>query len=86
MMCQVLSLRPYVSVRVGLLTILAVSLCLTVGCGGRSGPKVVKVSGTVLVDGKPLQLPGGVQAFVQFVPAGVALPPERLILRLGGSP
>ncbi|MCS7238523.1 MAG: hypothetical protein NZ899_09655 [Thermoguttaceae bacterium] len=39
------------------------------GCG-RSGPKVVPVSGVVLVDGQPIKLPQGVQAFVQFVPAG----------------
>lgn len=40
------------------------------GSCGQSGPRVVKVSGVVLVDGQPLELPAGVQAFVQFVPAG----------------
>lgn len=39
------------------------------GCG-QSGPRTVKVSGVVLVDGQPLNLPPGVQAFVQFVPSG----------------
>ncbi len=40
-----------------------------IGCGG-GGPRIVKVSGMVLVDGQPLNLPQGVQAFIQFVPTG----------------
>ncbi len=33
-----------------------VSLCALAGCGGSSDPNLVHVSGTVTVDGKPLQL------------------------------
>jgi hypothetical protein len=38
---------------------------LVAGCGGGSGPKYVKVSGTVTLDGKPLA-----DAIVQFAPKG----------------
>jgi hypothetical protein len=53
----------------GTAAVIAALICSVVGCGG-GGPRIVKVSGTVLLDGKPLNLPPGVQAFVQFVPPG----------------
>ncbi len=53
----------------GVAAVIVAVTCSVVGCGG-GGPRIVKVSGTVLVDGKPLNLPPGVQGFVQFVPPG----------------
>lgn len=49
------------------LTVMILVLAPIVGCG-KGRPKLVKVSGQVLIDGQPLA--AGVQGFIQVVPQG----------------
>lgn len=49
------------------LAVMVLALPVLLGCG-KGGPKLVKVSGQVLIDGKPLA--AGVPGFIQVIPEG----------------